>query len=287
MKLSILIVNYNTESFIQKLLTSLQKQTLNTADFEIIIVNNVQNHRLNEMLETGDFNRYFHLSVYDSGDNLGFGKAMNLAARHATGEHLLLMNPDILMLQDNYLEQLLHHAGQHLNYGVISTQILDDNQHDVSTYYSYEFNNTLGYDGEICWFQGSLLLIRGEVYKLLDGFDPDFFMYCEDVDLCLRIKKLGLPLIKIDDLKVYHFGGASEPNHDYHYYHRHITSQFLFAKKHYDPESYQQLVKELHQKSQKRLMVYRMSAKLFKKHMRHLIKWQVMYDVTKGLNLGN
>lgn len=284
MKLSILIVNYNTESFIKKLLLSLKNQTLNKNDFEIIIVNNVQNSKLNEMVDEGQFQNIFNLYVYDSGDNLGFGKAMNLASRYAKGEHLLLMNPDILMLQDNYLEQLLQCANKYPNYGVISTQILDDNKKDVSTYYYYEFKQTFGYDGEICWFQGSLLLIRPNIYQQLGGFDPDFFMYCEDVDLCLRIKKLGLDLVKINELSVYHFGGASEPNHDYNYYHRYIKSQILFARKHYKKEHFDNLICYLRKKSRSRIMLYFLTANFIKKHSQRLAKNKAMYDIVYNLD---
>lgn len=280
MKLSILIVNYNTESFICQLLASLKKQTLSQSLFEIIIVNNIQNDVMDNLLKSKGFYESFNLSLYQSQSNLGFGRAMNLGFKHAKGEHILLLNPDALMRQDDYLEKLLVTADKNPNYGVISTKVLDDDDNDTSTYYSYEFGQTLGFDGEICWFQGSLLLVRHDVFSQLGGFDSDFFMYCEDVDLCLRIKRLGLELIKNDELEVYHFGGASEPNQNYDYYERYYKSRFLFAHKHYSDRVFDELIAFWHIKSKKRLTYYCITAKLIKKHQRHLVKNQVMYDIT-------
>lgn len=280
MKLSLLIVNYNTELFICELLTSLLFQTLLTDQYELIIVNNSQNDNLILAIDEQKFKQKLPLTIYQSDANIGFGRAMNLAFSYAKGEHILLINPDVKLLQDNYLADLLDFAKQNPNYGAISTQILNSNQHDGSTYYAYEFGQTLGFDGEICWFEGSLLLIRQEVFAKLKGFDPDFFMYCEDVDLCLRIKKMGLELIKNNTLKVYHVGGASEPSHDKNYYKRRIESQLLFAKKHYGDDLFFKLIGQLNCKSRKRWYFYKITSLFVKKHHRHLLKNQVFYELS-------
>lgn len=279
MKLSILIVNYNTEKFICDLLLSLENQTFHKSDYEIIIVNNIQNSKLDEMIKNHCFEDKFNLRIINSDDNIGFGRAMNLGFRYTKGEHVLLMNPDIKMRQDDYLQDLLNFAHKNNNYGIISTRVLDDNNNDTSTYYSYEFGQTLGFDGQICWFQGSLLLIRHEIFKQLGGFDDDFFMYCEDVDLCLRVKKLGLDLLKNDDLEVYHFGGASEPNHNYDYYLRYYKSRFLFAKKHYQDDIFADLIDKFYQKTRSRIVFYQILSLMFKKYQRHYLKNKVTYDI--------
>lgn len=281
MKISLLIVNYHTEHFIILLLKSLLNQTLDKSKFEIIIVDNSPSPLLWSLIKEHEFDVIFSLTVVDSHENVGFGRAMNLAFSYAKGEHILLVNPDVKMTQEDYLEKLLIFANQNPNYGAISTQILDDTGRDVSTYYAYEFGQTLGFDGQICWFQGSLLLIRHQVFKTLNGFDPEFFMYCEDVDLCLRIKKMGLDLLKNEKLSVYHFGGASEPNHNLDYYKRHITSQLIFAKKHYDKAVFGQLINVLNKKAKNRVGLYQFSSIFIKKHSRHLLKNQAMYELTK------
>lgn len=281
MKLSLLVVNYNTESFIVELLTSLTFQTLSKTEFEVIIVNNSQNSRLSLLLDEHGFDKVFQLHLYENKENIGFGRAMNVAFSYATGKHILLINPDVKMLQDDYLARLLEFANQNPDYGAISTQILNDDHHDGSTYYVYEFGQTLGFSGQICWFEGSLLLIRHEIFKKLNGFDSEFFMYCEDVDLCLRIKKMGLDLIKNYDPKVYHRGGASEPILDIDYYKRRISSQLLFAKKHYDKMLFDDLILLLNHKSKNRVRIYKLTSFFIKKHRRHLLKNQAMYQLSK------
>ncbi len=283
MKLSILIVNYNTESHIESLLNTLKNQTLDGRVFEIVIINNVQNNKLKDMIDSNRFHEIFQLKLIASERNIGFGRAMNLAAEHAQGELLLLMNPDMRMLQDDYLVQLLEYTKQHPKFGVISTQVLDDDGQDVSTYHYYEFGETLGYDNQICWFQGSLMLINADVFANMQGFDADFFMYCEDVDLCYRLKRADMPLLKCETLSIYHYGGASEPSADYHFYYKYYKSRFLFAHKHYPSQMYDKIVHQLNDKSSQRVKLYRLTAPLIKSHKIQLARYRATMDITNKI----
>lgn len=280
MKISILTVNYNTEEHIVVLLEMLSQQTLAKSDFEIIITNNVQNDTLVTL--TQPFTKQLNLRIVQSEKNVGFGRANNMAAAHATGEHLLIMNPDVQMIQDDYLEQLYHHAQQHPDYGVITTQLLNEHLEDRSEFYGYEFGHTLGFESQVCWFSGALLLVRPDVFKKIHGFDSDFFMYCEDVDLCYRIKKLGLSLVKIDTLKVSHIGGASEPHKNYDMHYRWYRSQLLFAHKHFTGAEFEQLLDHLEIKCNKRLWQYELLEFLrIKRFVFKLGQWRAMSDIVK------
>lgn len=280
MKLSILIVNYNTEEHIAVLLAMLTQQTLAKNDFEIIITNNVQNTTLVTMADR--FTEQLNIQIVQSEKNVGFGRANNMAAQHATGEHLLIMNPDIRMLQHDYLERLYCEAQQHADYGVITTQVLDDDNVDGSEFYSYEFNRTLGYEQQTCWFLGALLLMKPHVFRELGCFDPDFFMYCEDSDLCYRVKKIGLPLIKLNQLKVHHIGGSSEPNRGYDLHYRWYRSRLLFAYKHFSPEEFETLLHFLHSKSKKRILLYTiLSLFVIQRFRSRTIQWRAMLDITE------
>ncbi|MDO4426508.1 MAG: glycosyltransferase [Moraxella sp.] len=285
MKLSLLLVNYHTESHIMNLLHDVARQSLTPDAFEIIIVDNSQSNTLKTQL--GDTNLSFlNLHIVYSVENIGFGRAMNLAASRASGEYLLIINPDIRLHDANVLTQLLTKAETKGHFGVASCCILNDNDEDVSTYYHYEFNDALGYDGQICWFQGSFLYLRRSVFMDLGGFDADFFMYCEDVDLCFRIKKAGLPLIKFDDLSVRHLGGASEPFKNYDFYHRWYRSRFLFAKKHFDDKKFKDLINKTYRKSIKRIVIYR-AKNLFglisDYRKEDLLRWKVTFDIIRRI----
>lgn len=281
MKLSLIIVNYNTESYICDLLQDLMAQTLPTDQWQVVIVNNSQNDKLEIM--TQRFQASLSCTIIQSPQNVGFGRAMNLAAKHAQGEMILLMNPDMRMMQVDYLTRLLKYAQDHEGFGVISTQVFDDDNNDVSTYHQYEFGETLGYDNQICWFQGSLMLIKANVFAKIQGFDPDFFMYCEDVDLCYRIKKLGMPLLKCEDLKIYHYGGASELKADYSFYFKYYKSRFLFAYKHYPKQMYDKIVHRLNEKASQRIKVYRITSYLIDSHKVKLTRNLVTMEMTNKI----
>lgn len=280
MKISILIVNYNTEKYIHSLLISIIKQTMSKKDFEIIISNNVQNSILNHMIETNDLNQELNIKILQMISNVGFGRAMNEAAKIACSEHLLIINPDVLLTDISYLDEMLDYLTSNSNYGVITSKAFNDEGEYKNDRYTYEFFDNLGYDNQICWFQGSLLFIKRDVFKELDGFDKDYFMYCEDEDLCYRIKKQGFPLLKNNQLNFYHKGGSSEPNQDYNFYYRHFRSMLLFMHKHKEGQFFNRFVKELNQKNIKRVKRYAVLGKFSHKYRIRGLKAQVMHDIT-------
>lgn len=281
MKFSLLIVNYNTENYIKALLDSLLDQTMSKSDFEIIISNNVQNDKLEEMIESNNFRDVFNIKMVQIHDNIGFGRATNAAAEISIAKHLLIVNPDILMTDKKYLDSMYSFILSNPNYGAISSKILNDNHHDGCEYYSYEFSEDFGYNNEICWFEGSLLFITKGLFEKLEGFDDDFFMYCEDVDLCYRIRKQGFPLIKNSDLSVYHKGGSSEPNKDYAFYHRWYKSKILFMHKHYNANQFDSFIKNL-ERSLKIKKIRYIALGIFSKKYKHkVLKNQVMLDIIR------
>ena len=151
MKISILMVNYNTEQFIANFLQDLSIQTLTIDNYEIIITNNVQNNILKDILDDLNLSQKLNIVIIQSEQNIGFGRAMNLASEHAQGQHILIANPDLRMMQTDYLEKLLAQAQIH-TYGIITTQLINDlnerplvkgkkykkNKIDVWTYFYYD-----------------------------------------------------------------------------------------------------------------------------------------------------
>ena len=130
MKFSLLIVNYNTESYIEALIYSLLEQTISKSDFEIIISNNVQNNALEEMISKNNFYDIINIKVLQIDKNVGFGRATNVAAELANGEHLLIINPDVLMTDNNYLSSMYQFIIENQNYGVVSSRILNDDGYE-------------------------------------------------------------------------------------------------------------------------------------------------------------
>lgn len=281
MKLSLIIVNYNTECHIHQLLGDLAQQSLSSDDWQVIVVNNAQNTKLADTIH--HFYDTLPLRIVQSPHNIGFGRAMNLGASFAVGEHLLITNPDIRIDNPHFLSELYACLEKSCDYGVATCQILDDNGVDGSQFDCFEFGEKFGVQG-VAWFLGAFLAIRRTVYQQIGGFNPDFFMYCEDQDLCLRIHQLGLALIKFNQLSVYHLGGASESGKTYDYFYRMYRSNFLFAHIHFSPDKFQSLLDNWYNNAQKKSQKYQRLKKLglllSKKHQTQYNKWQAVYAIT-------
>lgn len=280
MKLSILIVNYNTEQYIFQLLNSLFEQTLGSESWQVVVVNNTQNEKLNNTLSF--FQDKNNINIISSQKNIGFGRAMNLGASHAKGEHLLITNPDIIIKDRSFLQKLTEHLNNNKNYGAMTCQLLNEKGEDKSEFIDFEFHATLGLDTSPRWLSGAFLVVRSFVFKQIGGFDPDFFMYCEDEDLCLRIQRAGLPLVKVNELSLYHIGGVSEPVKSYDFFYRWFRSQILFAYKHFPKEQFQNLLIELKNKSLKKLKTYKSISFLpIQRYKTKQNQWNAMHDVVQ------
>ena len=279
MYFSFLLVNYNTESHILQLLDDLSHQDYHANYFEVVIINNVQNNKLADLLATHHYP--FSVRLFCAEYNIGFGRAMNLAASHATGEHLIIINPDISIKDTGFISKLAPKLL--MDYGVITCQIMTGAK-DRAVFYDYEFGQRLDLaDGEIAWFLGALMIVQKRVFERLGGFDPDFFMYCEDEDLCLRVRQAGLPLIHLKELSVAHIGGVSEPSRahrGYEFYQRWYGSRVLFAYKHYDSEVFKDILINTQAKAAKKMHLYRLLSTIpHPRLQKKLARWQALYDV--------
>ncbi len=171
-------------------------------------------------------------------ENLGFGRANNLAAAQARGRLLLLLNPDTLV-PPGALAALTRFAASRPEARLWGgrTTFADGALNakscwrDMSlwsllcgvtglsaVFRGSEVLNPEGYGGwrrdtvrEVDIVTGCFLLIEAGLWRALDGFDPRFFMYAEEADLCLRARRLGARPLVTPDAAIVHYGGASEP----------------------------------------------------------------------------
>lgn len=277
---SILLVNYNTEHHILNLLHNLSLQSYQ--NFEVIIVNNVQNNTMLDLLIDNTF--AFTPKLIQSPQNVGFGRAMNLGAESAVGKHFLITNPDIIIGDKDFLQKLATEIEKYPNYGAMTCQLLNEKGEDESEFVDFEFHHTLGLQNSPRWLSGAFLFFRKEVYHQLNGFDKDFFMYCEDEDICYRVQKIGLKLEKINSLSVRHIGGVSEPVKSYDFFYRWFRSQVLFAYKHFSKDEFEKLLLDLHKKSNKKYRTYKILKFLkINRYQTNFNKWSAMRDITQNI----
>ena len=189
--ISIIIVSYNTADLPRKCLQSIDKQQGIAA--EIFVVDNNSQDQSAQMVE----NEFLQVRLIANAENFGFGKANNIAAREAKGRYLYLLNPDTEIPEQNCLATIIYYMNNHLEVGMAGNKIYFPNlvpQESVVHHYPgqrYTENELNGLSGNIAWLLGACLMIRREVYEKVGGFDEIFFLYGEDLDLGLEIRKAG------------------------------------------------------------------------------------------------
>ncbi|SEW37192.1 hypothetical protein SAMN05444851_3250 [Aliiroseovarius sediminilitoris] len=231
-KLSIIVVSYNTRAETLACLRSIKKET--NVSYELIVVDNASTDGSADAIAA----EFSDCVLMAETENHGFAKANNLAAEHAKGDYLLLLNPDTVVL-DHAIDKLLNFAEQQPGARIWGGRTLyDDMSLNPSscwrqfTFWSV-FCRTTGLTGifprspifnaeayggwdrstqrQVDIVSGCFFLIRADDWQTLNGFDLTFFMYGEEADLCLRARRsLGAAPMVTPDATIIHYGGISE-----------------------------------------------------------------------------
>jgi GT2 family glycosyltransferase len=195
----------------------------------------------------------------DSSVNLGFGKGCNLAEKRAKNPYLFFINPDTIV-STNALREILHFMEEYPDSGTVGCRILnEDGSMQWSCRRSFPtelsaISKTLGLTAlfpkskllssynmtyanpdeitEVDAISGSFFCIRRELYEQLNGFDEDFFMYGEDLDLCFRAKAAGFRNYYTPITNVLHFRGQSSRTRRVKSYIDFYQAMWIFVKKH-------------------------------------------------------
>lgn len=191
--------------------------------------------------------------------NAGFGHGCNVGSRAGTAPYVLFINPDAA-LQIDALARLVAELDEKPSTGLVAPRILDElgETHRslrrfprlVSTYSQALFLHRLfpralwademirreehyATAGSQEWVSGACMLVRRQAFERIRGFDERFFLYCEDTDLCLRLRQAGYEVVYRPDAIVAHVGGASEDRS--RLLHVAVTSRIRYARKHRRP----------------------------------------------------
>jgi GT2 family glycosyltransferase len=228
--ISISIVSYNTRDLLRACLQSLEARHVEV-ELEIIVVDNGSTDGSAEMVRA----EFPKVLLIDAGENPGYGRANNLGLKHANGRHFFVLNSDT-EVQPGALRALVDFLDDHPQAGAVTAQLIlpdgsiqpscatDPNLMKVfweQTYLDRLFPNnkiTGGYTmthwnyddvREVEQVAGAAVVIRREAWQQIGGFDPAFFMYFEDTDLCIRLRKAGWSIWFLPDARVHHKVGAS------------------------------------------------------------------------------
>ncbi len=259
MKLSIIIVNYNTYFLTKQTVESVIKKE-QPYDYEIVLVDNASVDGSIEALEE-TFSEEIEqklIHIIRNTANLGFSKANNIGMREAKGEYILLLNSDT-EVEGDCLEECLKRMEVDSQLGALGCKVvLADGTLDhackrgfptpkASLYYFMKWDKKdpikygqyaalhLGEDevGEVDVLTGAFMLMPKRVLDEVGLLDEDFFMYGEDIDLCYRIKEGGYKILYYPKEKIIHHKGGSSKKRRHKVIFNFHHAMWIFYKKHY------------------------------------------------------
>ena len=231
MQISIVIVSYNVKYFLEQCLRSVKKATKNL-ETEIIVVDNNSVDESTEMVK----NKFPNVNLIHNAKNVGFSKANNQAIKMAKGEFILLLNPDTLVEEDA-LEKTVAFMQSKEDAGAVGVHMvdgkgkfLDESKRGVprfstslfkflglhkflprsatfNHYYLGNLDKNKQYEIEV--LAGAFMLIRKSLLDKIGLLDEQFFMYWEDVDLCMRISERSYKNYYLGDVRIIHYKGES------------------------------------------------------------------------------
>jgi GT2 family glycosyltransferase len=234
---SILVVSYNTRELTLDCLRSVVKESPSLF-FEVLLLDNQSSDGSFEAIEQ-EFGHDSRFRLISSRENLGFAGGNNKLATMATGEFLLLLNPDTVVL-DKAIEKLVDFSratpahliwggrtvypdgslnssncwGDHSLWMLLSSALGLSHMFPNSAVFSPRSYPKWDRKGvrEVGVVTGCFLLLSRASWEALGGFNPEFMMYGEEIDLCLRARsELGAKPICTGAAEIIHYGGASDP----------------------------------------------------------------------------
>lgn len=236
-EVSIIIVSYNTEDLIGNCIRSVIAEE--DCDKEIFIVDNGSTDGSVTYLQ-GAFPMVF---VVANGKNKGFAAANNQVLHQCRGRYVFFLNPDTI-LSKGALRAIVSYMDSNPQVGLAGTKLINPDgtvQRSKSEKYLEE-NDTRGelsgLPGSIASIIGASMIGRADLLRKIGGFDEDYFLYGEDQDICLRVRKRGFEIGYIDGTAVIHLRGQSERNATrLEIWDKKIRAEHIFFKKHYHPDT--------------------------------------------------
>ncbi|SMF13278.1 hypothetical protein SAMN02745866_00835 [Alteromonadaceae bacterium Bs31] len=228
--MSIVIVSWNTKDILRDCLISVY-QNAGDENYQIIVVDNASQDGSAEMVAE-EFPQV-ELIVNDA--NVGFAAANNVGFKVATGEYILLLNSDTIVLEDA-LQKTLNYAISRPDLGVTSCRMLNaDRSLQANCFMLPSFVNSVLFltglyrifpknkffgRAEMTWWnydeeqevealKGCFMLVKREALEVVGDMDEQFFMYSEEIDWCYRFAKAGWKLGFYPGADIIHLGGVS------------------------------------------------------------------------------
>lgn len=255
MKLSIVIVNYNVEHFLEQCLFSVRKAIANIEAEVFVVDNNSVDGSLKMLAD-----KFPEVKVIANKDNVGFSRANNQAIRISTGEYVLLLNPDTVV-EDDTFTKTIEFMDSHPDAGGLGVKMVDgkgrflpESKRGLPTpatafykmfgltklfphskrfarYYLGHLDNDEINEVEI--LAGAFMLMRRETLDKCGLLDETFFMYGEDIDLSYRITLAGYKNYYYPKTRIIHYKGESTKKTSVNYVLVFYKAMEIFVRKHF------------------------------------------------------
>lgn len=253
--ITIIIVNYNVKDFLYQCLRSVEKASVDI-DTEVIVVDNNSSDGSVPYLEP----LFTNVDFISLKENIGFGRANNIGIAKAKGKYVLLLNPDTI-LNEQTLKIMTAYMDENPGTGISGCKILNpDGTFQLACRRGFptpwasfsklfglqklfpssklfaKYNQTFRSIDETYYVDavmGAFMFCRKEVLQELKGFDPDFFMYGEDIDICYRAKLKGWNIAYVHTTSIIHYKGESTRRSPINELRHFYNAMAIFARKHY------------------------------------------------------
>ncbi len=255
MQISVIIVSYNVRAFLENCLVSVQKSLEHLAG-EIIVVDNASDDGSVEMVRE----KFPLVQLIANNENIGFGSANNQAVKVANGYFLFLLNPDTVV-QENTFRVMLDYFQHHPDTGLAGCKVLNpDGTMQLACRRSFPtpwiaFTKITGLSSlfpnsaifskynltylhpdethEVDAVSGSCMIISKSLFETIGGFDEQFFMYGEDLDICYRVQQAGKKVFYVHETQIIHYKGESVRRSDINEVRIFYQAMRLFVQKHF------------------------------------------------------
>jgi GT2 family glycosyltransferase len=226
MDLSVIIVSYNVQYFLEQCLLSIQEASKGLK-VEVIVVDNNSTDATCKNITS----KFPLVRLLSNQNNIGFSKANNQGVKIAKGEYVLILNPDTVVAEDTFLK-VLNFAKEKQNLGVLGVKLIDgagnfapESKRGIPTpmvsfyklfgisgkrtgkYYATHLTEDETGVVEVC--SGAFMFLKRTVYNEVNGFNEAYFMYGEDIDLSIKLINSGYQNYYFSNTQIIHYKGES------------------------------------------------------------------------------
>jgi len=228
--LSVIVISWNVKKLLHRALASIYASWGESPGLEVIVVDNASSDTSVAMVQEDFPQAYLIINQ----TNLGYPAGCNQGLAVASGQYLLILNPDTEIIKDA-LATLVQYMDLHPQVGMVGPMLIyPDGMHQssrrrfptlpilflestwlekftplkhIKNYYLQDIPDTI--TQEVDWVTGAAMLVRRGVWLQIGGLDEGFFMYSEELDWCKRIKNEGWNIMYVPQATIIHHEGKS------------------------------------------------------------------------------